>query len=250
MSKFYAKNKKLARKLIIGLSILLIIGLFLLLAILQMRMSLVAGKFPDMKKNYLSLEEVNSIYQTYYQHVDYKLFPVFLVNTLIKYEDPAFWDKDEPDIQPNITLFFNPNVVRTLWRYYISKNQSRDGIRMTARIALLIQNLQNMKMKTPDKEINEIDHIINIALLEQRPKEEVIEFYLNNIYFGDGIYGLPMAAQVKFNTSIERLSEDQQLQLLGYMKLGFGQLLKEDKETKEAVKFMVNNIKMHTAERE
>lgn len=58
-----------------------------------------------------------------------------------------------------------------------------------------------------------------------------------------------MVAQVKFGIPIEELSEYQQLELLAYMKLGFRQLLKEDKETKEAVKFMVNNIKMITAER-
>lgn len=46
-------------------------------------------------------------------------------------------------------------------------------------------------------------------------KEEILEFYLNNIYFGNGAYGIESAAQTYFNKSCTALSKNEQIFLLG-----------------------------------
>ena len=44
-------------------------------------------------------------------------------------------------------------------------------------------------------------------------KEEILEWYLNTVYFGEGIYGIKQAAKIYFKTSPELLSLNQSIQL-------------------------------------
>ena len=41
-------------------------------------------------------------------------------------------------------------------------------------------------------------------------KEQILEFYLNNIYFSNGYYGVEAAAKGYFGKSVSELSESEQ----------------------------------------
>ena len=43
------------------------------------------------------------------------------------------------------------------------------------------------------------------------PKEEIIEFYLNNIYFGYGCYGIETASDYFFQKETEELTLEEKL---------------------------------------
>ena len=55
-------------------------------------------------------------------------------------------------------------------------------------------------------------------MLEQKfSKEDILEFYLNNIYFGNGYYGVAAAANGYFNKSLGSLSIEEVAFLIVYI---------------------------------
>ena len=58
--------------------------------------------------------------------------------------------------------------------------------------------------KTFDRKIKEL--IIAYRLEKTLPKDEILEMYLNNIYLGEGAYGVAAAAEVYFNKNVENLT--------------------------------------------
>ena len=46
-------------------------------------------------------------------------------------------------------------------------------------------------------------------LEDKYTKSQIMEFYLNNIYFGNGYYGIQAAAQGYFSKSIDKLDLSQ-----------------------------------------
>lgn len=60
---------------------------------------------------------------------------------------------------------------------------------------------------TYSRKIQEI--FIAIALEQKYTKEQILEFYLNNVYFSNGYYGIGSAAEAYFNKSADELSISQ-----------------------------------------
>ncbi|OGI18206.1 MAG: hypothetical protein A2287_06770 [Candidatus Melainabacteria bacterium RIFOXYA12_FULL_32_12] len=58
--------------------------------------------------------------------------------------------------------------------------------------------------KTMDRKIKEL--IIAYRLEKTLPKDEILEMYLNNVYLGEGAYGVSAAAEIYFNKKIEDLT--------------------------------------------
>jgi penicillin-binding protein 1A len=60
--------------------------------------------------------------------------------------------------------------------------------------------------------------ILAIKLDRQMSKDEILERYLNTVYFGRGAYGIEAAAHVYFNTTARQLTTDQAALLIGMLR--------------------------------
>ena len=80
----------------------------------------------------------------------------------------------------------------------------------------LIKNTHLSSQKTLSRKINEI----NLALTaeKQLTKEQILEYYLNIIYFGDNSYGIESASEHYFSKPAKELSLDEACMLAGMIK--------------------------------
>lgn len=70
--------------------------------------------------------------------------------------------------------------------------------------------------RTIQRKIKEL--VISIKLENQLSKDEILENYLNTIYFGRGSYGVQTAAQQYFNRSVDQLSISQSVVLASILR--------------------------------
>jgi penicillin-binding protein 1A len=64
--------------------------------------------------------------------------------------------------------------------------------------------------------MRKLKEVLYATKLEQKySKDELLERYLNQVYFGDGAYGINAAAEVYFNTTADKLTPDQAALLAG-----------------------------------
>lgn len=51
--------------------------------------------------------------------------------------------------------------------------------------------------------------VLSMELEKRYSKEQILEFYINNIYFANGLYGIEAAAQGYFSKSAQELTISQ-----------------------------------------
>ena len=81
----------------------------------------------------------------------------------------------------------------------------------------ITQQLVKNSLLTPQKSfLRKYQEIVLAQELERRfSKDEILEMYLNSVYFGEGAFGIEAAAQAYFNTSASNLSTAQASMLAG-----------------------------------
>jgi penicillin-binding protein 1A len=120
------------------------------------------------------------------QRIDVPLARVspHLINAIIAIEDQRFFDHNGVD------------VVRVAGA---ALNNIREGRRAQGG-STITQQLARQSFLTPDKtfkrKITEV--VVAARLEEQYSKEEILELYLNKVYFGDGLYGVEAASMGYF----------------------------------------------------
>lgn len=67
----------------------------------------------------------------------------------------------------------------------------------------------------PDK-VREMKYAFNLE--EEYTKDEILEMYLNAVYFGNGAYGVEAAARIYFDTTAAKLNTAQAAMLIGLLK--------------------------------
>ena len=80
----------------------------------------------------------------------------------------------------------------------------------------LIKNTHLSNEKTLKRKLNEIK--LAISLENNYSKDEILELYLNTIYFGKGAYGIEDAAKTYFNKSASNLTLNESAMLAGIIK--------------------------------
>ena len=80
----------------------------------------------------------------------------------------------------------------------------------------LIKNTHLTSQKTFSRKINEI--FLALELEKNFTKEEILEYYLNIIYFGDNSYGIESASKHYFSKSAKELTLDEACTLAGMIK--------------------------------
>nr|MBS9408361.1 transglycosylase domain-containing protein [Streptococcus oralis] len=71
----------------------------------------------------------------------------------------------------------------------------------------LAKNVFLTREKTVTRKLKEV--AISLQLEQKYTKQQILEMYMNHIYFGHGAYGIQAAAKLYFNKNVEDLTVEE-----------------------------------------
>jgi penicillin-binding protein 1A len=130
--------------------------------------------------------------------------PKFMKDALLATEDPRFYQHSGIDYR---------GILRAALKNIISVRVAQGGSTIT-------QQLTKVVFLSPERKITrKIKEIILARRLEKElTKDEILELYLNKIYFGHGAYGVQMAAKTYFGKNIWEINHAEAALLAGLPK--------------------------------
>ena len=149
------------------------------------------GKYEEIRQ-LLALE--NRIWVTYDE------IPENVINATVAIEDKRFWIHDGVDWQRTLAASANMFLGGSTY----------GGSTLTQQ---LIKNLTQEKDVTVRRKLMEIFKALDFE--EHYTKEEILEWYLNTIYLGEGAYGIKSAANVYFGKELNELTVKECACLIG-----------------------------------
>ena len=130
--------------------------------------------------------------------------PDYLKKAFIAVEDKRFYSHHGVDYR---------GILRAIKNNFSSGGVKEGGSTITQQ---LIKNTHLTSERTIQRKIKEIK--LSIALEREYSKDEILEFYLNGVYFGEGAYGIQCAAQKYFGVEASKLSLAQACALVATVK--------------------------------
>lgn len=123
--------------------------------------------------------------------VDIKEVPEQVKNAFLSIEDPGFYKHHGISIR---------GIARAAVNDIISGSRGEGGSTIT-------QQLVRISMLSPEKTLKrKIQEAVLAIQVERRyTKDEILEMYLNNVYLGEGAYGIQAASQTYFAKKIDKL---------------------------------------------
>lgn len=118
--------------------------------------------------------------------------PIDLQNAFIAIEDRNFfyhWG------------VYTKGIMRALTKAVLKRKVREGGSTITQQLAKTIFLTPERTLKRKIKEV-----LLTIQLEKDYSKDEILQFYINQIYFGSGAYGAQSAAKVYFNKNVEDLN--------------------------------------------
>ncbi len=139
------------------------------------------------------------------QPVPLAVMPSHLKNAIIATEDAKFYDHPGVDIQ---------GILRATIRNIMTGEYAQGASTIT-------QQLAKVLFLTPRKAImRKLKEAFLAFQIERRyTKDEILEFYLNQVYFGSGAYGVGAAAQMFFGKPVQELTLSECALVAGMPKL-------------------------------
>lgn len=124
--------------------------------------------------------------------VDIEEVPEQVKNAFLSIEDPNFYKHFGISIR---------GIARATVSNIISRSKGEGGSTIT-------QQLVRISMLSPEKTIKrKIQEAVLAIQVERRyTKDEILEMYLNNVYLGEGAYGIQAASQIYFDKPIDQLN--------------------------------------------
>ena len=130
--------------------------------------------------------------------------PEHVVNAILDVEDERFWQHGGVNLR---------STLRALVTNVQSGEVLQGGSTITQQ---LVKNALLTPEKSVDRKVKEA--VLAVRLEDRLSKEEILERYLNIVYFGNGAYGLQAAAETYFNSRVERLTVAQAALLAGVIR--------------------------------
>lgn len=118
--------------------------------------------------------------------------PDELIYAIIAVEDQRFFDHWGVDVR---------GIIRSAWRNFRAKSVVQGGSTITQQLA---KNLFFTSERTYTRKFNEI--VTAYRIERQYSKEAILELYLNQIYFGEGTWGIQDAAKVYFGKDVQEIT--------------------------------------------
>ncbi|MCD6575118.1 PBP1A family penicillin-binding protein [Candidatus Aerophobetes bacterium] len=118
--------------------------------------------------------------------------PLFLRKAFIATEDRRFYS------HPGIDII---RMIKAIWIDLITWRRAQGASTITQQLA---RNLFLTQERTLSRKLKEI--ILAIEIERKYSKDEILEMYLNQIYFGHSVYGVAEAASFYFDKPVEKLT--------------------------------------------
>ena len=130
--------------------------------------------------------------------------PRHVVDAILDVEDEKFWEHGGVNLR---------STLRALVTNVQSGEVLQGGSTITQQ---LVKNALLTPEKSVDRKVKEA--VLAVRLEDRLSKEEILERYLNIVYFGNGAYGLQAAAETYFNSRVEDLTISQAALLAGIIR--------------------------------
>jgi penicillin-binding protein 1A len=137
-------------------------------------------------------------------YVPLERIPKFMVNALLATEDPRFYQHKGIDYR---------GIMRAALKDIISVRLKQGGSTITQQLTKVVFLSPERKFTRKIKEI-----ILARRLEKELSKDEILELYLNKIYFGHGAYGVQMAAKTYFGKNAWEINQAEAALLAGLPK--------------------------------
>ena len=125
--------------------------------------------------------------------VEIEQIPVFLQKALIAIEDVRFYEHGGIDMR---------GIARALVKDVIKGRMAEGGSTITQQ---LIKNKYFKGEKTIERKVRE--GILAMEYEQKYTKKQILEMYFNEVYFGNGAWGIAQAALLYFDKSPQELNE-------------------------------------------
>ncbi|MCL2594187.1 MAG: transglycosylase domain-containing protein, partial [Promicromonosporaceae bacterium] len=128
--------------------------------------------------------------------------PAFVAGAVVTSEDASFWTNPGVDFR---------GLARAVWNN-LRGNPLQGGSTIT------MQYVERTKMDSNEGLVDKArEAIMAIKVTRTTPKEEILEAYLNTIYWGRNTFGIEAAAQMYFSVSAADLTPSQAALLAGIL---------------------------------
>jgi penicillin-binding protein 1A len=147
---------------------------------------------------------VASLFQENRATVPIERVPLVLQQAVLAIEDERFYHHHGVDLR---------GTLRALWRNLLAGELIEGGSTITQQLARTV-------FLSPERVVSrKLAEILMAVEIERRfTKAEILERYLNEVYFGHGAYGVGMAARVFFDRPVEELTLAQSAVLAGLIR--------------------------------
>ncbi|MEW6002245.1 MAG: PBP1A family penicillin-binding protein [Nitrospirota bacterium] len=136
--------------------------------------------------------------------VPIKKIPKHMIDAVIAVEDSRFWKHKGIDYIA---------IARALIKDVLYVGIKEGGSTIT-------QQLAKVMFLTPEKTINRKlkEAVLAIKIEKNLRKEEILELYLNKVYFGHGAYGVEMASRIYFGKSVRDITPSEAALIAGLIR--------------------------------
>ena len=157
--------------------------------------------FVDSNGNPVELDRVHRTENR--EWIDIEKLPENLPNAFIAIEDERFREHSGVDIKRTVGAFGQ----------WVMGRDSYGGSTITQQ---LIKNITGDNDRSPTRKIQEIIRAMNLE--KKMSKDQIIEMYMNTIYFGEGCHGVQTAAKHYFSKSASDLTLEECASLAAIVK--------------------------------
>ncbi len=130
--------------------------------------------------------------------------PPFLQKAVVAVEDSRFYEHNGIDIR---------GMARALVKDVVKGKMAEGGSTITQQ---LIKNKFLSNEKTIDRKLKEVE--LAIEFEQKYSKKQILEMYFNEIYYGNGAWGIAQAARLYFDKNPEELTDGECALLAGVQK--------------------------------
>jgi penicillin-binding protein 1A len=147
---------------------------------------------------------IASLFRENRQIVPLTEIPPMLRQAVLAIEDDRFFNHKGVDLR---------GIARALWRNLRQGELAEGGSTITQQLA---RNVFLTQERSVSRKVSEI--LLALEIERRLTKEEILERYMNQVYFGQGAYGVEMAARVYFGKSVKSITLPEAALLAGLVR--------------------------------
>ena len=149
-------------------------------------------------------ELLAELYQERRKPIPLKQIPTTLQQAFLAIEDSRFYD------HPGVSY---PDIFRAFIKNLSAGQFVQGGSTITQQLAKVLFLTPERKLKRKIREA-----LLALEIERRFTKDEILEFYMNQIYLGSGAYGVQAAAQVYFGKTVAQLTLAESAMIAGLPK--------------------------------